>query len=204
MAAGARPGRRVGKFQEDGARSRWSDDMTLQELLEGGYGFADAHALELLGAALVLPVVGTLLSWIGKGGRTDSDGRFIASAFVAVSLFWAVLLVVGVTVGVGVMNRSLLDANALLLLAPVVCLVGTLLGVKLVFPLSELGSVRSLTDVGVFAMACLAVGWFFSKFHGWGIYFLGSIGQLIVLLVLMGFLLRRLFKRAFGSDEPSH
>src|SRR5690348_3382737 len=113
--------------------------MTLQELLVAMYTFADAHALEAFGAALLLPVVGTALAWIGKGGKTDEDGKFIASAFVAISLFWAMLLVAGVTVGVSVMNASVLQANALLLLAPVVCLVFTLLGVKLVFPLSQLG-----------------------------------------------------------------
>jgi hypothetical protein len=173
--------------------------VTLQELLLACYQFADAHALEAFGAALLLPLVGTVLAWIGKGGQTDEDGKFIASAFVAISLFWAMLLVVGVSLGVGVMQGSVLQANALLLLAPVVCLVFTLLGVKLVFPLSQLGSVKSLGDVAAFALACVAVVWFFSKFRGWGIVFFGSVGQLIVLLVLLGFLLKRLFHRAFGS-----
>lgn len=176
--------------------------MTLQELLAACYQFAEAHALESFGAALLLPLVGTVLAWIGKGGKTDEDGKVIASAFVAISLFWAMLLVVGVTVGVGVMGGSVLQTNALLLAAPVVCLVFTLLGVKLVFPLSQLGSVRSLIDVAWFAVACVAVVWFFGKFRGWGILFFGSVGQLIVLLVLLGFLLKRLFQRAFGGAAP--
>jgi hypothetical protein len=176
--------------------------VTLQELLVACYQFAEAHAPEAFGAALLLPLVGTVLAWIGKGGKTDEDGKFIASAFVAISLFWAMLLVAGVTLGVGVMQGSVLEANALLLAAPVLCLGFTLLGVKLVFPLSELGSVKSLVDVAGFALACVAVVWFFSKFRGWGIVFFGSVGQLVVLLVLLGFLLKRLFQRAFGGGAP--
>lgn len=173
--------------------------MTLQELLAASYQFADAHALEAFGAALLFPLVGTVLAWIGKGGQTDEDGKFIASAFVAISLFWAMLVGVGVALGVGVMQGSVLQANALLLAAPAVCLVFTLLGVKLVFPLSQLGSVKSLIDIAWFAAACLLTVWFFGKFRGWGIYFIGSFGQLVVLLVLLGLLLKRLFQRAFAS-----
>lgn len=175
--------------------------MTLQELLQACYQFAEAHAVEAFGAALLLPLVGTVLAWLGRGGQTDEDGKAIASAFVAISLFWAVLVALGVSLGVGVMQKSVLEANALLLLAPVVCLVFTLLGVKLVFPLSQLGSVKSLQDLGLFAVACVAVVWFFGKFRGWGIFFVGSVGQLVVLLVLLGWLLKRLFHRAFGSAK---
>jgi hypothetical protein len=98
------------------------------------------------------------------------------------------------------MQGSVLQANALLLAAPVVCLVFTLLGVKLVFPLSQLGSVKSLIDLAWFAGACLLTVWFFGKFRGWGIFFVGSVGQLVVLLVLLGLLLKRLFQRAFGAE----
>ena len=92
----------------------------------------------------------------------------------------------------------MLEANVALLAAPVVCLGLCLAGVRLVFPLDELASVRTLREVGLFVLACAVVLWLFSKFRGWGIVFWGDLGQLALILVFGFVLLRRLYRRAFS------
>ena len=56
--------------------------MALDELLAGLYAWAAVQAQWLLIAALAIPAVGSMAAWIGKGGRTDRDGRVIASLLV--------------------------------------------------------------------------------------------------------------------------
>lgn len=92
---------------------------------------------------------------------------------------------------------SLLNASLLLLLAPIVCLVGCVLGIRRVFPLSQLGSVKSVIDVSAFVAACLFVMWMFSMFRGWSVIFFGSFAQLIAVALLAIWLIRRLYRRAF-------
>ena len=97
-------------------------------------------------------------------------------------------------------EAELLDVEGLALLAaPIVCLAGCLAGIKLVFPLNELASVRSLTDIGIFLGASLAVVWLFSQFRGWGIIFFGGLEQMVIIGALGFYLLRRLYKRALGG-----
>jgi hypothetical protein len=177
--------------------------MRLNEAVPALYAWADAHGTEILAASLFLPVAGTVLARIGKGGRDDSDGRFIASSLVGLSIVLFMAEVLLLVLAGSVLGIGLGEANVQLLLAPILCLAGSLIGVRLVFPLSELASVRTLMDVGVFMAACLLVLWFFSQFRGWGILFLGSVTELIVLLVLGGLLMRRLYRRAFGSPVAS-
>ena len=150
--------------------------------------------------ALLIPVIGTLLAWIGKGGRTDRDGRLIASSVVLFGLGAFLLEVLAVAVGRLAFERSILEVNVILVIAPVACLAGCVLGIRLVFPLNQLASVRSMTDVGLFVAACLVVLWLFSKFRGWGIVFWGDLGQLLIIGVLGFFLLKRLYRRATGKN----
>ena len=172
--------------------------MTLNELLFETYGWADRHAASILGLSLLLPALGTGLSWIGKGGKTDQDGRLIASAFIGVSLLAVTLEVFFLFLARTLHNASPLDANVALLLAPIISLVGCVAGIRMVFPLSELGSVRTAADLGAFLLCCAAIAWFFSKFRGWSLIFFGSFTQLVVVLAIAVFFMRRLYRRAFG------
>ncbi len=175
--------------------------MTLNELLFAAYGWADANGLLLLAASVLLPFVGTVLAWIGKAGKTDADGRFVASTLMGVALFAVSLELVVLFLAQALHDRSPLDANAALIAAPVVCLVASVVGVRMVFPLSELGSVRTAVDLGAFLLCCAALVWFMSKFRGWSLMFFGSFTQLLVALALAAFFLRRMYRRAFGVDR---
>jgi hypothetical protein len=177
--------------------------MTLHDFFLTAYDWAALHAPEIFIGAVVIPLVGTMLARMGKAGRTDEDGRWIASAVVAVGFVAVILEVIAVVIGVGILDGSLLDASVVLLAAPVACLAGCLLGVRLVFPLSELGSIRTAADLAMFALGSAAVIWFFSRFRGWGIVFFGSVLQLLVIGALAYLLLRRLFRRALGVDTAA-
>jgi len=174
--------------------------MSLRELLINLYQWADAHAPALLLAAVAWGLLGVLLARLARGGRSDQDGRVIASLVVG----GAVLLVVLALAAAGIAHvgfrRSLLDANALLLLAPLACLLISVLGIHRVFPLNELATVRTLGDVAGFVLACLLLLWLLSKFRGWGVAFLGGLGSLAVFGVLAVWLLRALYRRAFGRN----
>lgn len=170
-------------------------EMTLKELLEQVYAWALANRVWILLGAALVPVLGTLLARIGKAGKTDAEGRFIASVVVGIGLVAVIVEVLAAFLARNVLERSLLDADVLLLAAPLLCLGGCLAGIRWVFPLSELASVRTFLDVGAFVVACLGVVWLFSKFRGWGVLFFGSIGQLAALCVFGYFLLRRLYRR---------
>ncbi len=173
--------------------------MTLGELLARAYAWALTHREWILLAAVLLPVVGTVLARIGKAGKTDAEGRYIASVVVGVGLSAVIVEMLALVVARSALHRSLLEADVLLLVAPLVCLAGCLIGIRWVFPLSELASVRTFLDAGAFVLACLAVLWLFSKFRGWGFLFFGSIAELVAIVVFGYALLRRLYRRAFGT-----
>jgi hypothetical protein len=170
--------------------------MTLNEAFLGAYGAALANRDWILLGAVLVPVVGTLLARAGKAGRTDADGRFIASVVVGIGLLAMLVEVIAVFAAHSLMRASLMDADVRLVLAPLLCLSGCLVGIRWVFPLSELASVRTFIDVGAFVGACLGVLWLFSKFRGWGIVFMGSIAEMIAIGGLGLLLLKRLYKRA--------
>ncbi|MBI5479712.1 MAG: hypothetical protein HY906_12690 [Deltaproteobacteria bacterium] len=173
--------------------------MTLEQFFGVAYAWGVAHRLWILIVAVAVPLLGTLLARIGKAGKTDRDGRFIASVVVGIGLLAVLVEMLAIGVGAGVLGQSVLDGDVLLLASPLLCLGGAIVGIRLVFPLNELASVRTAVDVGAFILACAAVVWFFSKFRGWGLLFFGSITQLVLLLVLGYFLVRRLWRRAFGG-----
>lgn len=171
--------------------------MTLGESLTAAYLATKAVAPILFALAVVVPAVGTAAAWIGRGGRTDRDGRMIASAVVGSGLLLVVFEAVAIAVAGLVLERSILDADLLLLLAPPIYLLGCVAGIRLVFPLSQLASVRSAADIGAFLAACGVVLWLLTKFRGWFILFHGGF---LALLLIVGFaivLLRRLYRRAF-------
>jgi len=174
--------------------------VTLSQFLVAAYAWAVAQRTIILIVALAVPVLGTLLARIGKAGKSDADGRFIASVVVGIGIVAVMLEMLAVALGAGVLGHSVLEGDVLLLASPVLCLGLSLLGIRLVFPLNQLASVRTAVDVGAFVLACAVVVWFFSKFRGWGLLFFGSITQLVLLLVLGFFLIRRLWRRAFGGQ----
>jgi hypothetical protein len=173
--------------------------MTVNELLQSSYGWADANSGLILGVAVAIPVLGAVAAAIGKGGETDQDGRKIANALVAIALLAFAAEIAGALMVRSVLQVSLLDANAALLLAPPLCLILTLISIRLVFPLNRLASWNQAGDMVGFVVACWFVYWLFGRFH-WGVYFIGTLFQLFVILVLGGLFLRRLFRRAVGLE----
>lgn len=170
--------------------------MPLRELFATLYQWADGHALALVLAALAWGLGGALLARIAKGGQSDRDGRAIASVVIG----GAVLVMVVAALALGIahvgFNKGLMDANAMLLAAPVLCLAASVAGIHWVFPLSELATVRTLRDVALFAIACAAGLWLLSRFRGWGLVFLGGIADLLLIGALALGLLRMLYRRA--------
>jgi hypothetical protein len=175
--------------------------MTLNDLLVQAYLWCRDNASLILLGSVLLPLLGTLLARIGKGGKTDADGRLIASVVVAIALVAVLLEISCLLIARSLLDASLLDAPVALLIAPIVCLAGSLLGIRLVFPLNQLGSIRTMKDAGAFLAACLAVLWLLSTFRGWGIVFFGSLTQLVVIGLLGFFFLRYLYRRAFGLER---
>lgn len=174
--------------------------MTLSEILTDAHGFFDTHATPVFLTCVGVPVVGTALAWIARGGRTDRDGRFIANAVLAFALVVFVFAVLALSIARLAFDASLLDANALLLAGPLVGLALAVLGVRLVFPLSELGSARTARDVGLFVLLIVGLIWLLGQFRGWGVIFFGGLAQLAAIGFFLYFLVRRMARRAFKGD----
>jgi hypothetical protein len=177
--------------------------MTLEQLFSAAYAWADHYSGALLIGSVAVPLAGTIAARIGKAGRTDADGRVIASVLVGGSILLAMLEACGLVIARSV-GADVLQAKLQLLLAPLICLSGSLLGIRLVFPLNQLGSVRTLFDVGAFALAGAGIVWFLSKFRGWGIVFFGSLLQLVAVATIVILLMRRLYRRAFRLDARAN
>ena len=101
--------------------------MTVHELLTRGYRWADLHAAALFLGAVAWPLFGTLAAAAAKRVRSNADGRFLASSIIGVAVLAAFGESAAVSVAVGALHLSLLEANALLLISPVICLVGAVL-----------------------------------------------------------------------------
>lgn len=172
--------------------------MPLRELLVGLYLWADSHAAAIVIASLAWGLGGALLARLGKGGASDRVSRAIASVVIGGAVLVMVVAALALGVAQAGFHKGLMDANALLLAAPVLCVVASVLGIHRVFPLSELATVRTLRDVGLFAVACALGLWLLSRFRGWGLVFLGGIADLVVIGGLALGLLRVLYRRAFG------
>lgn len=174
--------------------------MPLRELLAGIYQWADGHAVAIVLAGLAWGLGGALLARLGKGGQSDRNGRAIASVVIGGAVLGIVLAAMALGLAQAGFRKGVLDANVLLLAAPLLCLAASIAGIHWVFPLSELATVRTLRDVGVFVMACAAGLWLLSRFRGWGVVFLGGIGDIVVIGVMGLALLRVLFRRVRGHS----
>lgn len=175
--------------------------MSLRELFANIYFWADNHAVAVLLAAFVWAAGGSLLARIGKGGHSESDGRAIASVVIGGAVVVLIVAVAALAIAHAGFKKSPFDANVLLLAAPLVCVACSIAGIHWVFPLSELATVRTVRDVGVFVIACAAGLWLLSTFRGWGVLFLGGIGDLVVIGVMAVALLRVLYRRAFRRSD---
>lgn len=171
--------------------------MTLRDALVNAYAWGLAHATLILIAAIAVPIVGALAAQIGKGGRTDEDGKLIASVVVGLGVLVAVAELVAVHFAHAYFDAGILDADVRLAIAPPLCLIGCLVAVRWVFPLSELSGARSIGALVLLLASCWAVVWFLGQFHGWDIRIYGSLLTLAILFVLVFFGMRRLFRRAF-------
>ena len=174
--------------------------MTLREIFSAALGFADANAVGIFWLSLAIPIIGIALARVGRGGRSEEDGKLFANVFVFIAVVQFVVAMIVGYAGVAFLERSLLDTSVPLLVAPWIWLGLSIAGLRLVFPLSELTSWRSVLDLGGFVVACAALVWFLSMFRGWGILFVGGLVQLALLFVLAAFLLRVLYVRAFRRD----
>lgn len=178
--------------------------MTLDQFFRAAYLFGQQNAtVLLLGFGLVFPVVATVLAWIGRGGKTDRDGKFIASLFLGAAIVALVGELVGLWVATSIYHTSVMQAPVALLAAPVLGSVLTLVGIRWIFPLNQLAPARTAGDLALLALLCGGLIWFFSKFRGWGIIFFGGIMQLVLILAVVLFFIRRIFKRAFGGGATA-
>ncbi|MBK6636752.1 MAG: hypothetical protein IPG34_03165 [Rhodocyclaceae bacterium] len=173
--------------------------MPLREIMLNLYIAADTHALAILLGSLLWAIGGTLLARVSKAGKTDSDGRLIASIVIGGALIWLVVGVLALAIAHVGYKKGLLDANILLLLSPIACLCASMVGIHWVFPLNELATIRTLRDIAVFALACTASMWLLSQFRGWGIVFLGGLGDLLLIGAFAVAFLRVLYRRAFTA-----
>lgn len=172
--------------------------MTVRELFTSGYQWMDEHAIWFFIAAILLPLLGAGLAWIGKGGRTDRDGRVIASVFVGLGFILLLLEFSLVVLAKSIVDADIWSHNALLLISPLLYLVIAVSLIRTVFPLSQLGSVRQAGDIAAFLVVCLAVVWLFKRFH-WGVVFFGSITQMLIIAVIAGVFIYRMALRAAGE-----
>lgn len=171
------------------------DVLTLGGMISSAWDWLEAQSLLLLGIAVIVPLIGTAIAWIGRGGRTDRDGRLYANIVIGlgVGVFGlGVLFAAGAALSPG---ASVLDANAVLLAVPVVWLVVSLAGIHLVFPLNELASVQSLKDVGLLLAVLGVVVLVLWQFRGWGVLFHGGLIELAFIVAGFAWLVRRLYRR---------
>jgi hypothetical protein len=175
--------------------------MTLHDALVEAYAWGVVHGTVILLSAIVIPILGALAAQLGKGGRTDEDGRAIASVVVGLGALSMVLALVAVHFGHSYFGYGLLDADWRLVLAPVACLVCSLVAVRWVFPISELAGARSVGYLVLVFAGCWLLIKFFSMFEGWRMYIWGSLFELAIVLAAAGYGLWRLFKRAMNPGR---
>ncbi len=185
--------------------AHYNRPMTLMDLLQSAYDGLHTHSGMVALLLAALPVVGTGLARLGKGGKTDADGKLIASLVIGAAVLLLLLDLTGLWVASKVLRKDIvtvaLRADAVLLLGPPLCLVASILGMRLVFPLGQLATIRTLRDVGLLLAAGGAALWLLGQFKGWGIWFLGGISELVVLGVLGAGLVAYLVRRASSAPR---
>ncbi len=171
--------------------------MTVEELLVTPYLWSADHSSAVLTIAAAFPVVATVTALLLRGGKTDRDGLAVADlavgaalvVFAVSSLFYAAASLS--------LDLSILDMQVAVLIAPLICCVGTLFGVSRVFKLRRLNAIGLLQDVGLFLGLLWCARWFMGKFYGWGIVFFGGVGALFLFLAIGLLALLILFRRMF-------
>ena len=171
--------------------------MTANELFESSYGWLESHAGTILWISILLPILGAGSAKLAKGGKTDADGKLIANILVSSGIAFFVVEFAMMIFAGSVLNKNVLESNAILLIAPMLYLGIGIAAIRWVFPLNQLGSVRQATDIGAFLLVCWGIVWLFGKFR-WGIIFFGSLVQLVLILGIAAFFVRRLYKRALN------
>lgn len=175
--------------------------MSLAEIFAAAYEQLDVLAVPIFAVCVGVPLLGTALARVGRGGRTDKDGRFAADVMVVFGLAAFALELVAIGIAHFGFHQGLLQANALLLLGPLLALGLSFVGARLVFPGTSLGSIRAARAALLLAGVLLAVFWLFSQFRGWGIVFFGDVAQLVVIGTLLALLVRHLYRRALGRPD---
>ncbi|HTR49114.1 MAG TPA: hypothetical protein VMJ10_00325 [Kofleriaceae bacterium] len=172
--------------------------MTLRDALQDAYTWGADHGTLVLVAAIAIPLVGALAAQLGKGGRTDADGRAIASVVIGLGVIAMLGEIVALHLAHAYFDTGVLDADIRLVVAPIACLASSLVAIRWVFPLGELRGARMARDLALLFAGCWALVWFFSMFQGWSIMFYGRFVELLVMLAIAGWYLRKLFKRTFA------
>lgn len=172
--------------------------MTVMDILASSHGGAVAYANLILGASLAIPMIGAIAARIGRGGETDEDGKAIGNALLLLVLLQMVLfgaLTVGWT---SVMEVSWAELPIAVLVAPIVALGTSMLSLRMVFPLGQLEMVRRAKSLGLLALVLAATVWFLSQFRGWGILFLGGLGELFCFGIVVCVVIYVLYRRALS------
>lgn len=116
--------------------------MSLNELLFQLYAWADERALLLLIVAVLVPLVGT--ASVIALGRTTAPARQLASAVGGFALLAGAVGAASIAAALGLLDRSLMEANAVLVAAPPLGVGLSLLGLRMVMPLAQVPLFRSL------------------------------------------------------------
>lgn len=175
--------------------------MTLNDALHDAYGWGVLHGTAILIAAVVIPLIGALGAELGKGGRTDEDGRAIASVVIGFGVIAMLGELIALHFAHAYFKASLLDADWRLALAPALCLASCLVAVRWVFPLSQLAGARSAFCLAGVFVGCWLLLRFFQLFQGWHMTVWTSLFQLVVVLAVACYGLWWRFKRALSLDE---
>ena len=169
--------------------------MTLEATLVGLYSWLDTHAVVIAAGLVFATILGVTGAWVGRAGKSDRDGRWVANATLGLGFSAFVIEVIGLVIANWGFQKGLLDANLWLLMAPVVGLGLSLSGIRLIYPLAELGSATTARDIGLFVLALFFLFWIFSEFRGWGIVFFGGLVQMLLIGLLLAGLVRYLYRR---------
>lgn len=182
--------------------------MSSLELLRAVYDWLQSHDLWIAAALVLLPLGGTAVAWMAKGRPGDSAaaGKLTASVVIGAAVVLVFVEAAALLLATKVLRRDLwmvmLNGNAILVLGPPLSLAAAVLGLRLVFPLSQLATIRTLRDLALLIGLGWAAIWALGKFRGWGVWFLGGIGDLLLLAGLAVAVLYYLYKRSTGPTPP--
>lgn len=173
--------------------------MTIRELIR----FAEPYSLWIAaGFAVPIAAAGLLgiLHGAGNGGR--SPWKYLYSALVYLVCFPGICS--GVLTGYGLFftNENLLDVNIAIYIAPAVSMVATLILIRKSVTFDEIPGFDRLSGLMTMIAVTFAFALAISKTR-LGVFFFGSVGMLIVLVVGLFALLKWGTYMVFrGRNEP--